>query len=181
MTATPAPAAPDELAPAEDAIPENARVQEPPAEEAEPVDEVLKSLAVIPGLLAGLPQAIVAGLARVIAQAVAQATPQRLCAGCVLNRVKWENDNRNVIQAAAAQAEGLVRAAVQAGRQPGPGISVEALLPQQVRESMPALNEAVTTAGGTDCCPGHIPGAPGQTRLIIAGGSMSSLGLAARG
>ena len=125
-----------------------------------------------------LPQMLAQALASVLRQVPVQAiTQQHLCAQCVLARMAWGASHDGDVRAAigrAAQAAGISGdEAVTAQLDPAP------FLPEEIRNSMPPLQEAVTTVNGTDVCADHVPGRPGGKTLLIAGGPLSPSALTA--
>jgi hypothetical protein len=104
-------------------------------------------------------------LPAMIAQAVQQAQPHRWCAPCVTHRLQWEAAHvgeMDTASAAAAEAAGFAKGDPRAAQ-----LDVTPFLPAHLRsgsghiEQMPQINDRVTTAGGNDVCPQHIPGVPG--------------------
>lgn len=130
-----------------------------------------------PALAQVLPQMIAQALASVLQQVPVQAaTRQHLCAQCVLARMTWGAANEKAVKAAiaaAAQAHGIPGDDPRAAR-----LDPVPFLPAGLRDSMPPLQEAVTTFQGTEVCADHVPGRPGGKQLLIVNGPLSSAMLA---
>jgi hypothetical protein len=125
-----------------------------------------------------LPQMIAQAFASVLQQVPVQ-TRQHLCAPCVLARMTWDAAHQADLRAAAAaavQAAGLAEGDPRAAQlDPAP------FLPPAARQSLPDVQIAVTTAGGTEYCAAHVPGRPGGQKLLLASGPLSSAMLSGLG
>lgn len=149
------------------------------------MDNTPETPEVPPGLRPGgqVPLAVlVQMLPQLIAQAVGQAAGQsrHLCAHCLSARLAWQVAHEKDIRAAftaAAHAAGVPAET--------PGLDPVPFLPPELRpgnpQGAPDLQHAVTTIGGTEVCPAHMPGVPGVTarkQLLIASGALSPSAMA---
>lgn len=118
-------------------------------------------------------QAFAAALQQVPVQAVIQ---QHVCCTCIINRIGWENAHRSEMEKAMEDAAHA--AGVQPGTPQAAQLDLAVFLPEHLRPGgragMPDVRQAVTTFGGTEVCPMHIPGVQaGGSQLIRATAAMS--------
>lgn len=146
-----------------------------------------------------------AALGQVIATTPAKPMP---CAACFLQRLNWEARHLAELRSAAMQAEFQTQVAMQAAAK----MKAEAgelfdpatvqplnpvdFLPDELKphpekpwdgDRLPQVLDAQTIAGGSLCCPFHIPGAPApdgqlpapQRPIILAPGGISLSAVAA--
>jgi hypothetical protein len=138
--------------------------------------------------IGALPQQIAQGMAQVLQQVPVRTT--RLCAPCLTARIAWNAAHEADIQAAltsAALAAGIIEGGeLPMGDPQAARLNIAPYLPARLRpgagpDAMPPLEQSVTTAGGTEVCPGHLPDAPqraGRRPLLIPGTGLSVATLA---
>jgi len=124
--------------------------------------------AVVQGLLPLFTQV----LPNLLAQALSQTQPTRLCASCLTRRLQWETVNGSTLEAIhaqALQAAGLTADDPRAGQ-----IDLTQFMPEDLRASMPEMRPPVTTHNGDELCgpcmmPSANPGAEAlRPKLLVA-------------
>jgi hypothetical protein len=148
----------------------------PPGLKPDPV--ILAAKAVAQALGEHLPDMLFQAMAAALSQ-VALTAQRPPCATCIIERIRWENANRDAMQkamGAAAEAAGIEPVTPQASQ-----LDLTAFLPPRLHPGkpggMPGVSQSITAYQGTETCAPHLAQAagvqPGRSPLLIATAAMS--------